>query len=317
MRPGHEQEVAGVGVGVQEAVVQDLLEVGVDEHQCGFLGHVAIGVTQGAGQVLALQPVEDQDAPGREVPVHAGDDDGVLTCEVQYEALHVLRLVAVVELFEHRLLQDVGDRREARHPRPEEPVQEQQDPPGVTHLPGHDVGHTGVLDLDGHGAPVVPRRPVHLGERGGRGRVGVEVEEGAVHRADVLLHYPAHSVRGRGGNPVLKARKLLHVRRREEVGPGRRELAQLEEPTPEVHSAAVEVLGPALVGSGHRGRATLRREAPRRRVPAGDGERRPVQLGPAGDLAAWKAPVGAGAVPLVRFRSGRGRGLLRGHGNAP
>ena len=228
----HEQEVAGVGVGVEKAVVQDLFEIGVDEEPGGVVGHVGIGVAQGAGQVLALQPVEDEHAPGGEVAVHGGDDDGVVAHEVPGEALDVVGLAAVVELLQHRGLQRVGDGGQAGHLSAQQPVDQEKDAAGVPQLRGHDLRHPRVLDLHGHGAAVVAHGAMHLGQRGGRGRGGVEGGERLLRTADVLFHDAAHGGGGRGRDPVLQPRQLLHVDGRQQVGASGRELTELEEPAP-------------------------------------------------------------------------------------
>ena len=47
-------------VGVQEPVDEQLLEVAVDEDPGRLLGQSVVGLRQGAGQVLSVDPVHDQ-----------------------------------------------------------------------------------------------------------------------------------------------------------------------------------------------------------------------------------------------------------------
>ena len=132
------------------------------------------------------------------------------------------------------------------------------------------------LHLDGDLAAVREHRPVHLADRGGRERLCVELEEEPLDRLAELLADHALDV-GERERPdvVLQPAQLGDDVRRDDVGPGREQLAELDEGRPEL----VEHLAQMAAAARRRSTASV----PRRRSSMSEAEA--VPDGDLGDLA--------------------------------
>ena len=118
------------------------------------------------------------------------------------------------------------------------------------------------LHLDGDAVPVRERRPVHLADRGGRDRGRIEVGEELLDReTEVLADHALDVLVRERPHVVLERLELDQDVRRDDVGPRREQLAELDEGRPELVEQLAQVLA-AL-----RGRS-LRRELrpPRQQV---------------------------------------------------
>ena len=100
------QQVAGVGVGVEEAMLQQLLQGAVHAHL-----HQLVGVDAQfpyrlqVGELDAVDPLHRQHPPAGGLPVDAGHSNARVVGVQLGEGLSVAGLVAVVHLLKHPLAQ--------------------------------------------------------------------------------------------------------------------------------------------------------------------------------------------------------------------
>ena len=247
-----DEHVAGVRVGVEEAVHQDLLEVGAEQ----FLGEraaVHLHARQRAelGDLFPRHVPHGEHARGGVVPHGAGHHDAGEVAQVLAQRGEVLRLGAVVQLGEQRppeLGQQVGG---AVAPAGlGVAVQELGDVLQRVQVGDDLLADARALHLDGHLRPVAQAGAVHLPQRGGGQRLRVEVRERLGHAhaqlgRDDALHL---GVRERG-HVVLEPGQRLHVRLGQEVGAGGQELSELDVGGPQ----PLQVVG-QLAGHRCRGR---------------------------------------------------------------
>jgi hypothetical protein len=249
---GLHEEVAGVGIRVEEAVLED---------------HPADGLGRVHGQQVPVEPgvlergvVVDLDAPD---PLHREDPGGGglpedlrdvhpgVAHEVLGHPLGVARLREVVQLVPQGLGELVGETHEVEvlHGRPVGGQQLGQlredlevavdllDDAGAAHL--HDDVH-----------PLVDGR-VRLADRARGEGHGVDLGEDVLRRGVGLrLDHRPDLLRRHRGRVVLQPGQLLHVPRRQQVRPGRDDLAELHERgtellegLPQVDGLAVELVG--------------------------------------------------------------------------
>ncbi len=205
-------------------------------------------------ELRALDPLERQHARARVLPVHLRDVDVVVAGEVAVERLRVAALEPVVEL-RPQLPRELVDE-PARVDEVERAHTLLHEPRRLVHE--LDVGldlplRAGPLHLHGDGLPVRKRRTVHLPDRRGSHRLLVEIEEQPRDRvAELLLDHPLRLRERERAHVVLKRTQLRDDVRRNDVGPRRQQLPELDERRAELLEHLAQML-PA------RGRAALRR----------------------------------------------------------
>ena len=236
-------------------------------------------------QLGAFEPVERQQPSGRELGPHLRHADEIDVREHVAIERDVLRLAAIVELLAHPradLLDDLAgvDRRiEAAADREQEFE--------LLEVRLDRRLHVGVLQLAGERAAVERFGAMHLAERGGSGRLMLEVCElllpvGAELRLHAALDEgPAHRRR-----LALQLGELLDVFRRQRLGDGGEELRHLHDRALSARRAPRRAPAAFLARSS---------SIPKKRAPAM----------PRGDAADIGADAGVAA------RRGRRSGLLR------
>ena len=125
------------------------------------------------------------------------------------------------------------------------------------------LADAGPLDLDRDRAAVAQRRAVHLAERCGRERSGVELGEGLRDPDAQFLGDDSFDLReGERLDVVLQARERVDVGDGEQVRARREELAELDERGPELLEVARELLGLRRIGFGAPTDGRARRRCP-------------------------------------------------------
>ena len=253
---GGQQHVPRVRVGVDEAVDQDLVEVGVEE-----LGGQGAPVVSLAGEraeradVAAIDQVHRQHERGGVVVDRLGDDDAVVGGEVRAEQAEVGGLEPVVELGHDRAAELLDHAAEpVAAPHLGVTVDELGELLDDLHVLDDLLAHAGPLDLDGDGAAVAQHCPVHLAERGA-GHRGVKRLEGLGDAGtdlggdDLLDRFERDRL-----DIVLKPGQGVEVDGRQQVGASRQELAQLDERGAHrlelIDELAGVVLSASVIGSG-------------------------------------------------------------------
>ena len=292
-----QQVVAGVRVGVEVLQLVDRAEVEA-EHDLGeavaLLGVQLLHVLESD----ALDVLGDEHPAAREPRDDVGHADERMAAVGPREAALVLGLVLVVELLQHALAQLVRDRLgvEPRRERLGEP----QDHAGVREVGPDRRVDARVLDLHRDLAPVVQHAAVHLADRGGRERLGLDpLEQLLVGLVVLLLEHLAHLLPRHRGRRGAQRRQLLLVQLAVLVGQvvgvdERRELAHLhrralhraervDEPLGGRERGLVHALAPLVLGAhdtrglgaGEPRALDARPHAePRRAAPAGSWESR-------------------------------------------
>ena len=183
------------------------------------------------GDLRPAQELEREDARRRVLPDHARDDDALVAREVAVEHLGVPRLVAVVELEPDRARELVDEllrvhELERLHALAEEPRRlVEKSEVGLDLLGGRRTLH-----LDRDLLPVGEHGAVHLADRRRRERREVELEERPIHaQVELGLDGVADLLERDRRRVVLQAAELGDDVRRDDVGPGREELAELHE----------------------------------------------------------------------------------------
>ena len=174
---------------MEEAVLEDLLVIGLDQ------------LTRRLGALRALRGIEqrnrvddlidDQQARGRELSVAARDADAVIARDDLAHADRVARLLAEVELVAKRARDLLGERRDVDDP--VQPLRARRRPDD--HLEQREVVldhllRLRALDLDHHSVAVGHSRPMHLGDRPGGERLGLERGEDVLPgNGELALHH--------------------------------------------------------------------------------------------------------------------------------
>ena len=180
--------------------------------------------------------VHDQQARGRELPVTARDADPVVAGDDLGHADDVARLLAEVELVAQRARDLLDERREV-----DDPVQ----PPRARRRPDDHLEQREVvldhllglraLDLDHDRVAVGHSRPVHLGDRPGGERLGIDRGEDVLPgHGELALHHRHHLGLGHRRHVRLQGGELGDVLLGDQVGAGREDLAELAEGRPEL-----------------------------------------------------------------------------------
>ena len=177
--PRLDEEIAGVGIGMKEAVSEDHLE----HHACAVHRHPAAiepGGIQG-GKVIdldAIDPLQGEHPIRRLFPEHAREGDGLITGKIGAEALSVPPLLDVIGLGPQRMrkLVDQADDVVLLRHRPA--------PAGVRGQIAQDlqvlfdlVGDGGPLHLHHHRGAVSQGGGVHLADRRRRQWSRIETAE--------------------------------------------------------------------------------------------------------------------------------------------
>ena len=265
-----QEDVAGVRVGVEEPVDDDLVQVRAEE-LVGQRGAVDVDGRQRieVRDLAALHELHRQHAFGR-VPLDRKRDDDVLEAlQVLRQPDEVLGLPPVVELGDERApegldglleLVAVSQRRMAIH--------EAREVPEGLEVLGDPLADSGALDLHGDRPAVAHAGPVDLAERrrgeglgleGGKRPGDARSQLGFDDLLDLLERERLHA--------VLEPRKRLEVGSRQEVRAAREQLPELDE------GRSRGSRGP---GRARRGRTRPSRRRPARRAAGRGSARRPA-----------------------------------------
>ena len=181
---GHQDVVAGVGVGVEVLQVVDRAEAAAEDD----LAEAAALLVRQLLDLLEVEPLDqlgDQHPAAREPRDHVRHvDEGVVAVGAREAAL-VLRLVLVVELLHHPLAQLLGDRLGVEAGG--EGLGEADDRAGVAQVGVERLGDPRVLDLHRDLAAVEQLGAVDLADRGGGERLVLELGEELGERLAVVL----------------------------------------------------------------------------------------------------------------------------------
>ena len=203
LRPRADEQVAGMRVGVEEAVAQDLLRVRLHEHSRNVAG-IDAGRCQGfaVGDLDAVHELHHQDGARSVLPVDIGHGHGWRIACVRGNALGVAPFVDEVQL-----LRDVGPQlvgHEAIVDAAVEAVEDADEEGEVGEIDVHDPGDAWVLDLDGRLAAIVERGAVDLSERRRGDRLLIEAREHRVQRlAQLRFDHAANDRERLGRHAVL------------------------------------------------------------------------------------------------------------------
>ena len=211
---------------VDEELAQDHSEDGAGE-VVTLLGGQCTDLFLGAGERHTLNPVHRQHPLGGEPPVGAGDDHigGAFECS------EVPKLRVIVEFLQQGGAKSLGQVNRTQLTSPDSTPFHQTGQSGDDVEIGADRRiRRGALDLHHHPLTGCERGCVHLAERGGGQRLGVELRKQFLGRAPqfvcegVLDELP----RSRG-DLAVELGQLAHVSRREQVGAGGEHLTQFHE----------------------------------------------------------------------------------------
>ena len=226
-----DEHVAGVGVGVEEAVAQDLLEEAAHE-PATQLGAVEVGAVEvlGVGQREADEPLLHQQSPAAQAGIHLRDPDRVALAEQRRHLGHRLGLAPEVELGAQplrELVEQLAGTESLPDCRPA--LREVREECERSEIALHDRLDARPLHLDHDLLAGVQPRAVGLAH-GRRGqRLPVELREhGLDLAADLGLDGRLDQLDGLGGHPILQLGELRTDLGREQVHPCRGDLAQLD-----------------------------------------------------------------------------------------
>ena len=167
-------------VGVEEAVDQDLLEVGAEEF-VGEIGavHLQPGQRADLGDLAALDELQREHARGGEVLERLGHDEPLEVFEIGPQCDQVAAFVAEVELPDQAALELIehGAQLEAVRGIGVR-VGEFGDVAQDLEVFGDPSVEIRALHLDGDQAPVPQRRFMDLGQAGRRHRYRIDLDEG-------------------------------------------------------------------------------------------------------------------------------------------
>ena len=241
-----------MGIGVEETEADQLLQIAGGP----FLRHrrrVDAGADEGLPVVDldARQVVETEHPAGAEFPDHRRDADARVVEELLPEAGGMLRLEAEIQLPHQYAAALLGD----AHPVASGP------PAGMAlhhrrHLLEHlqveaeETLQSGPLHLEDDLAAAAQAGPVHLSEAGGAEGIDRQIDDLGPPLPQLPLEQGFHHCEGKGGHPVLEMGQFLHHLDGQHVGPGREQLAQLDERRAELEELGREPAGAApLPGS--------------------------------------------------------------------
>jgi hypothetical protein len=227
---GREEHVAGVRIGVEEAVDEDLLEIRAEE-LVGDRRPVDLEQRHRAdvGDLPAVDEIHRQDAPRAVILHRPRDDDAVEARERVRQRRQVARFLVVIQLGEQRLPEFGDDAAELVLPTHGGPVIEHR----------RDLRHrvqvlddarvdVRALDLHDHRTAIAQGRAMHLPQRCRCLRLALEGQERLADlHAELFLDDPLDVLVRERRDVVLKAGERLEIARREKFAAGREHLAQL------------------------------------------------------------------------------------------
>ena len=176
----------------------------------------------------ALEPRHGEEPARRQLGQDLRHADAVLALEQFAVERHVTPLTLVVEL-----LSQPGGKLDfdlRRVDGPVEPAMQRQQELQLREIGLDRRIHVRILELAGEESSCVVARPVHLSERSGGRRLGLEARELCLPvGAELGRHAPPHERPTHGGRLRLQRRKLLRIFRRQDVGDRRQELRDFHE----------------------------------------------------------------------------------------
>lgn len=224
-----EQQVAGVHVGVDEAVEEDHLRDAAQARERQLLpalGHL--------GRLHAVDELHREHPARAQVGVEIGHADAGIAGEVLREAAVVAGLEAEIELGAQRGGEALDHSRQGDPAHLRQPVEQ-----ACAHVEDGQVSlNLGLgpqpLDLDGHDAAVLEQTAMDLRDARGGHRDGVDgAEPRAALRGQLQGQHPFDLLEGRGRDGVVEPRQGGRDAGRKDVGTGGRDLAELDEGGPQ------------------------------------------------------------------------------------
>ena len=324
---GGEQHVPAVRVRVVDAVDRDLVDVRFEELarelMCPLGGEAVI-----AFDLAPLDALEHEHLLADERPDHLGDDEILVLGEHAGDHVGVVRLLDEVELAAEMRLELVGERVRLQELRTLGPPLEQRR--GLAHQREVELDlllDAGTANLDDHLTAALEERSVHLCDRGGGDRLGLDRDEHV--RGQLLGDDALDLVERHRRNLIHELLELLDVHVRQQVGTRREQLAELDVGRPELLERLPELpsrlpgsldgcprpRAPAAPGAGPTGGQRARRTARAWLVRVGRPSARSLRGPRLGNASASRAaaretrppPAGGRATPCRRAPRRAGR----------
>ena len=243
---GRQQHVAGMRVGVEDAVYKNLLEVGA-EQLFGQGGPVNFGALDGAHRrdLRTFDVVHRQHTCRREVVDGERNDNELEVLQLAGERDEVPRLFAVIQLGHQRPAELLEHADRVHVPGgAAEPIEQRRDFVEGVEIFQDTVLDTGPLHLDRDPASAAEHGAVHLPERGRGDRRRIEFHEGLRHaNAEFLLDNPFDIRIWKRSEVILQPRQRVEVGLRQQVRARREQLSELDERRTERLQIAGEGLG--------------------------------------------------------------------------
>jgi hypothetical protein len=226
------EQVARVRVGVEEALGQHLAVEGLEQLTRRLLPPPP---RRGVTQRPALDLIHDEQAPGGELVVHGRN------AEPRVRRDHLAQPVDVCRLFPKSSSRRSDDERcsttagmsirPASAARPSAFSAKSENSEVALDL----LGCAGPLHLHDHALTGLEFGAMHLADRAGRQRHGLDALEDVLPRdAELLLHHLHDLGLGQRRDLVLERRQLVDELGRDQVGAGREDLTELAERRPEL-----------------------------------------------------------------------------------
>src|SRR5712691_6149560 len=235
-------DVAGMRVAVEEAVGKQLMEAGVENVAGELFAIDARRVVEDLPELHAFQFLQRDHGARGELPVEPGDDDGGPPGVVFCKLLDVARFVIEIQLEEHggaELADDAGGRVDAGLL--DHSLEESRQVEEEIGVAADLLLDARTLHLDHHVLARGEPRAVHLGDRRGRHRGGVDRGEELVGGfAQALLDQLQDQLHRHGRGAILKMAELGDEIRRQDVGPRGEDLPQLDEGGPQLRQGLAE-----------------------------------------------------------------------------
>ncbi len=250
-----DEQIAGMGVGVDEVLHEDLPHVDLVE-VARHLGAVDAGLLERgeAGDLQVADVLEGQGAPGALLPEDPRHVDAAVAGEFAGEAFGAPAFGLEVELAPGDGAELQVQAVEVDAPAQAAPELEQADRErgrGEVGLDQHFDARA--QHLDHHPLAVRQPRPMHLRQRGRSHRHLLEPREDRGQRApEVLLDLPHDGSERVRRHLVLEARELADDGGGKQVDAGAQELAELDQPAPHLDRQGAIAAGdpPVALGGG-------------------------------------------------------------------
>ena len=249
--PAVDQEhVAGMRIGVEEAVAQHHAQIGAQQRIGEPLAFdVEARRRAERGDLGAGDELHGEQARGAERQHRLRHHDLLDVLQVGGESDEVQRFLAEVQLAQHRAAELV-EQRAHREPLAHRRVllEERRHVAQRREVAEHALAHVRALHLEGNLAPIGERRAMHLRDRCGGERFRIdEGKRGGEALAELFGEDLLYLGEWHRLDVVLQPRERLGIGRRDDVGPSRQELRELDERRPELlHVVGKRLrLGPA------------------------------------------------------------------------